>query len=124
MTKGGRHTGRHVFKAFQFLCVYFAKSQKYTLFCFCFCFCSLILRGDPLSQRLLSRGPTESLQHTHTHTYSYTLHNHQQSQTIKSYTHTLCGQWQHFFFQVIHYSHYSIYTYYYCNTVMTILLNK
>ena len=32
----------------------------YTLF-----FCSLILRGDPLSQRLLFRGLTESLQRTH-----------------------------------------------------------
>ena len=28
-------------------------------------FCYLILRGDPLSQRLLFRGPTELLQHTH-----------------------------------------------------------
>ena len=60
----------------------------HTFFCFYFCFCYLILRGDPLSQRLLFRGPMESLQahttqsqvitsnhnnqiHTHTHTVWY-----------------------------------------------------
>ena len=51
-------------------------------------FCYLILRGDPLSQRLLFLGPTESLQHTHIQ-----LHTTQSPAiTIKSYyTHTLCG---------------------------------
>ena len=65
------------------------------IFCFVllfFCFCYLILRGDPFSQRLLSRGPTESLQ-VHTHAYSYKKHNnYEQSQTITSYyldTHTV-----------------------------------
>ena len=77
---------------------------KYTwMLGFFVCFCYLILRGDPLSQRLLFRGPTESLQ-VHTHTYSYTQHNYKQSQTIKffyyyTYTRTLCGQWQDFFFK-------------------------
>ena len=52
-----------------------------------FLFCHFILHGDPLSQRLLFRGPTESLQHTQ--------HNYKQSQTVKShylytYTHTHC----------------------------------
>ena len=59
-----------------------------TIFLFLFfVFVSFLLHGDPLSQRLLFRGPTESLQ-VHIHTM--------QSQAIKS-THTLCGQWQHFF---------------------------
>ena len=55
------------------------------IFCF-FCFCYLFLRGDPLSRRLLFRGPTKSLQ---IHTYTITDN--------QIYTHTLCGQWQHFF---------------------------
>ena len=40
-----------------------------------------ILRADPLSHRLLFRGPTESLQ-------IHTQHNHKQSQTIELYLYT------------------------------------
>ena len=66
---------------------------------FVFCF-YLILPGDPLSQRLLFRGPMESLQ---VHTHSYTRHNYKQSQTIKSYylyAHTVWSV-TGIFFQVI-----------------------
>ena len=71
---------------------------------FFFCFCYLILRGDPLSQRLFFWGPTESLQ-VHTQTYSYTQHNYyKQSQTIKAYylyTHTVWSV-AGLFFQLSH----------------------
>ena len=66
-------------------------------FCF-FCFCSLILRGDPLSQRLLSWGPTESSQHTHIQlhtTQSPAITNNQ----VLLYTH--CVVSGSTFFQVI-----------------------
>ena len=66
----------------------------YTLF-----FALLFYVGTHLARGYSSGDPWN---HYNTHTYSYTQQNHQQSQTIKSYyTQTLCGQWQHFFFQVI-----------------------
>ena len=62
----------------------------YTLF-----FVLLFYVGTHLARCYSSRDPQNRY---NAHTYSYTQHNHQQSQTIKSnYTHTLCGQWQHFF---------------------------
>ena len=70
------------------------------LFVFCFCFCSLILRGDPLSQRLFFRGPTESLQHTHIQlhtTQSPAITNNQ----VLLYTHTHCVVSGSTFFHVI-----------------------
>ena len=61
--------------------------------CFLCLFLYLILRGDPLSQRLLFWGHTESLQvHTHTITDNTIMCNPEQSSFIV-YTHTLRGQW-------------------------------
>ena len=68
----------------------------YCIHCF---LCSLILRGDPLSQRLLFRGPTESLQHAHIQlhtTQSQAITNNQ----VLLYTHTVWSV-AALFFQVI-----------------------
>ena len=60
-----------------------------------FLFCYLILRGDPLSQRLLFRGPTELLQYaTHTVRHNTITSNHKQSYT---HTHTVWSVAAHFF---------------------------
>ena len=70
---------------------------------FSFVFVLLFYVGTHLARGYSSGDPRNHYRytHTHTHTHSYTQHNYKQSQTIKSYyTHTLCGQWQHFF-QVI-----------------------
>ena len=66
---------------------------------FFFCFCSHILCGDPLSQRLLFRGTTESLQHTHIQlhtTQSPAITDNQ----VLLYTHTVWSV-AALFFQVI-----------------------
>ena len=63
-------------------------------------FCPLILRGDPLGQRLLSRGPTESLQHTHTHIQLHTTQSPAITNNQVLYTHTVWSV-AALFFQVV-----------------------
>ena len=83
------------------MCVHVCACVCLHTFMFFFGFCSLILRGDPLSQRLLFWGPTESLQHTHTHTVTHNTitSNHKQSRLI-IHTHTVWSV-ATLFFQVI-----------------------
>ena len=65
--------------------------------CFVFVFVLLFYVGTHLARGYSSGDPRNHYNtHTHTVTHNTITSNHKQSSLI-IHTHTLCGQWQHFF---------------------------